>query len=249
MLAAERRDEILARLRRDGRVVVAELVAALGVSEDTVRRDLQELAALGLLRRVHGGALPVAPDLLPFERRSEVSATAKIALAEAALPLLGSARTLVIDGGTTAVEVARRLPSAWSGVVVTNAPPVAAALAAHPRAEVVLVGGRLLKDEQVAVGPVAVDAFRALRADVCVLGVCAFHPEVGATAANGEEAQVKREMVACSTTVVALATTDKLNTSYPWVVAAISEIDHLITDGAEDVTSPFAATGAAVVAV
>ena len=249
MLAAERRDEILARLQRDGRVVVAELVAALGVSEDTVRRDLHELAGLGLLCRVHGGALPVAPDPLPFERRSEVAATAKIALAELAIPLLASARTLVIDGGTTAVEVARRLPSAWSGVVVTNAPPVATALAAHPGAEVVLVGGRLLKDEQVAVGPVAVDAFRALRADVCILGVCAFHPEVGATAANGEEAQVKREMVACATTVVALATMDKLNASYPWVVAAISEIDHLITDGAEDVTSPFTAAGVAVVAV
>ena len=249
MLAAERKDEILARLQRDGRVVVAELVAALSVSEDTIRRDLQELAALELLCRVHGGALPVAPDLPPFVGRSEVAATAKVALAEAAIPLLESARTLVIDGGTTAVEVARRLPAAWTGVVVTNAPPVAAALAAHPRAEVVLVGGRLLKDEQVAVGPVAVDAFRALRADVCLLGICAFHPEVGATAASVEEAQVKREMVACATTVVALATTDKLNASYPWVVASISEIDHLITDGAEDMTRAFAAAGADVVAV
>src|SRR4029077_10744123 len=117
MLAAERRDEILARLRHDGRVVVAELVAGLSVSEDTVRRDLQELAGLGLLHRVHGGALPAAPEVLPFERRLEVAPRAKVALAEAALPLLESARTLVIDGGTTAVEVARRLPSAWSGVV------------------------------------------------------------------------------------------------------------------------------------
>jgi DeoR/GlpR family transcriptional regulator of sugar metabolism len=249
MLAAERRDEILARLRRDGRVVVAELVSGLSVSEDTVRRDLQELAGLGLLNRVHGGALPAAPQVLPFERRLEVAPQAKVALAEAALPLLESARTLVIDGGTTAVEVARRLPSAWSGVVVTNAPPVAAALAAHRRGEVVLVGGRLLKDEQVAVGPVAVDAFRALRADVCVLGICAFHPEVGATAVSSEEAQVKREMVACSTTVVALATQDKLHTSYPWVVAPIQEIDHLITDGREDMTNAFAAAGVDVVAV
>jgi DeoR/GlpR family transcriptional regulator of sugar metabolism len=248
-LAAERRDEILARLQCDGRVVVAELVTALSVSEDTVRRDLQELAGLGLLCRVHGGALPVAPDLLSFERRSQVAAPAKVALAEAAIPLLESARTLVIDGGTTAVEVARRLPSTWTGVVVTNAPPVAAALVAHPTVEIVLVGGRLLRDEQVAVGQVAVDAFRALRADACLLGICAFHPEVGATAANSEEAQVKREMVACAATVVALATTDKLNVAYPWVVASISEIDHLITDAAEDMTSAFAAAGADVVAV
>jgi DeoR/GlpR family transcriptional regulator of sugar metabolism len=248
-LAAERRDKILARLQRDGRVVVADLVAALSVSEDTVRRDLQELAGLGLLVRVHGGALPVAPGVPPFERRSQAGVTSKVALAEAAMPLLEPARTLVIDGGTTAVEVARRLPSSWSGVVVTNAPPVAAALAPHPRAEVVLVGGRLLKDEQVAVGPVAVDAFRALRADVCLLGICAFHPEVGATAANSEEAQVKRAMVACAETIVALATPDKLNASYPWVVASLSEIDHLITDGAEDVMSAFAAAATDAVAV
>lgn len=249
MLAAERRDEILARLQRDGRVVVAELVSGLSVSEDTVRRDLHELAELGLLHRVHGGALPAGPEVLPFERRLEVAPQAKVALAEATVPLLESARTLVIDGGTTAVEVARRLPPAWGGVVVTNAPPVAAALAGHSRAEVVLVGGRLLKDEQVAVGPVAVDAFRALHAEVCLLGICAVDPDVGATAASSEEAQVKREMVACSATVFALATQDKLHTSYPWVVAPIHEIDRLITDGREDVTSAFVAAGVDVVMV
>ena len=249
VLAAERKHEILARLERDGRVQVAELVAGLSVSEDTIRRDLQELTAQGLARRVHGGALVSPPEVLPFERRLEVARKDKIALAEAAVPLVESARTLVVDGGTTATELARRLAVTWDGTVVTNAPPVAAALAAHPKAEVVLVGGRLLKDEQVAVGPVAVDAFRSLRADVCVLGVCAFDPEVGATAANDEEAYVKRAMVGCSVTVVALATRDKLHTSYPWLVATLKEIDHLVTDGGDDLTSAFAAAGVSVVAV
>lgn len=248
-MAAERKEEILARLGRDGRVVVAELVAGLSVSEDTIRRDLHELGALGLLYRVHGGALPSAPEVLPFERRLEVAHDEKVALAEAAMPLLESAATLVVDGGTTAVEVARRLPSGWHGTVITNAPPVAAALASHPNAEVVLIGGRLLKEEQVAVGPVAVDGFRTLRADVCVLGVCAFDPEVGATAANEDEAHVKRAMVSCSATVVALATRDKLHASHPWVVAALDEIDHLVTDGDEEMTGRFAVAGVAVVAV
>src|ERR1700761_5622975 len=118
MLVAERREEILARLGRDGRVVVAELVAGLRVSEDTVRRDLQELAALGLLRRVHGGALVPSSGALPFERRLEIAREEKAALAEAAVPLVEAARTLFVDGGTTALEVARRLPSSWDGVVV-----------------------------------------------------------------------------------------------------------------------------------
>ena len=249
MLAAERKEEILARLGRDGRVVVAELVAGLSVSEDTIRRDLQALSGLGLLHRVHGGALPPLPESLTFERRLEVAREEKAVLAEAAVPLLASAHTLVVDGGTTAVEVASRLPWDWSGVVVTNAPPVATALAAHPKAEVIVVGGRLLKDEQVTVGSVAVDAFRALRADVCVLGVCALDPEIGVTAANGEEAHVKRAMVDCSDTVVALATRDKLHTSYPWVVAALEAIDRLVTDADARTTSAFAAAGVGVVAV
>jgi len=249
MLAAERRDEILARLGRDGRVVVAELVAGLSVSEDTIRRDLQELGAMGLLHRVHGGALPSPPEALPFARRLEVGREEKRALAMAALPLVESARTLVLDGGTTAVELAGRLPSSWSGTVVTNAPPVATALAGHPEAEVVVVGGRLLKDEQVAVGPAAVDAFRALHADVCVLGVCAIDPVLGATTLDADEAHVKRAMVACSEQVVALVTRDKLHTSYPWVVAGVEEIDGLVTDGDGDSTSAFALAGVKVVGV
>lgn len=248
MLAAERRDEILARLGRDGRVVVAELVVGLSVSEDTIRRDLQELGEMGLLQRVHGGALP-SPPALPFERRLEIGRQEKRALAIRALPLVESARTLVLDGGTTAVELARRLPSSWEGTVVTNALPVAAALAGHPGAEVVVVGGRLLKAEQVTVGPVAVDAFRAVQADVCVLGVCALDPLVGATAVDGEEAHVKRAMVGCSRKVVLLVTSDKLHTSYPWVVAGLEEIDDLVTDGSKDLTNAFAAAGVNVVAV
>jgi DeoR/GlpR family transcriptional regulator of sugar metabolism len=246
MLAAERKQAILARLERDGRVVVAELVGGLSVSEDTIRRDLQELAASGRLRRVHGGALPCLAEALPFERRLEIAHEEKVALAERAVPLVASARTLVVDGGTTALEVARRLPWGWDGVAVTNAPPVASALAAHPKAEVVLIGGRLLKDEQVAVGPAAVDAFRAIRADACLLGVCAFHPEVGATSASEQEAHVKRAMIACSSEVIALATRDKLHAAYPWVVASLEEIDYLVTDGEEDLTSAFTVAGVRV---
>lgn len=249
MLAAERRHEILARLDRDGRVVVAELVAGLSVSEDTVRRDLEELAGRGLLHRVHGGALAQAPETLPFERRLGIDTEEKVALAKAAVPFVETARTVVVDGGTTALEVARHLPPSWDGVVVTNAPPVAAALAAHPRAEVVVLGGRLLKDEQVTVGPVAIDALRAVRADACVLGICAFDPKLGVMTANEDEAQVKRAMIACSDRVVALATRDKLHTSSPWVVASLDEIDHLVTDGGKDLTSAFAAAGVSVVAV
>lgn len=249
MLTAERKQAILAQVERDGRVVASELVTSLGVSEDTVRRDLKDLADQGLLQRVHGGALASAPAAGSFTQRLEVSHEEKAALAEAALPLLASARVIVLDGGTTTLELARRLPLLYDGIVVTNSPPVASALANHPKAEVMLVGGRLLKDAQVAVGAAAVEAFHTVRADVCVLGICSLHPDIGVTTLDDEEAYVKRAMVASAGEVIALATADKLRTASPWVVAQLSEIDHLVTDGGDELTRPYTSAGIDVVAV
>jgi DeoR/GlpR family transcriptional regulator of sugar metabolism len=249
MLTTERRQSILAQLGRDGRVVASELVASLGVSDDTVRRDLRDLAERGLLQRVHGGALPAALPPVTFARRLEAANEEKVAVAEAALPLLDGARVIVFDGGTTALELARRLPPAYNGTVVTNAPPVASALAEHAHVDVVLVGGRLLKDAQVAVGAATVAALRAVRADVCVLGVCSFHPDVGVSALDADEADVKRAMIACAGEVIALATADKLRSASTWVVASLAEIDHLVTDGDDELTRPYTTAGINVVAV
>jgi DeoR/GlpR family transcriptional regulator of sugar metabolism len=247
MLTAERRQVILTRLERDGKVVASELVDALGVSEDTVRRDLRELASGGLVQRVHGGALLPAPTNVSFAQRLHVSAQAKAHLAEAALPLLEGANVLLLDGGTTALELARRLPPDRDCTILTNAPPVAAALAAHPRAEVVLIGGRMLKDSQTTVGAEAIEALRQVRADACVLGICSVDAEVGITTSHHEEAHVKRAMVAVSAEVIALATADKLQTASPWVVAPVTDLTHLVTDAGEDVTAPYAAVGVSVV--
>jgi DeoR/GlpR family transcriptional regulator of sugar metabolism len=247
MLTAERRREILSRLERDGKLVASELVAELGVSDDTVRRDLRELAAGGLLQRVHGGALPPAPPTASFAQRLNVAPEAKAHLAQAALPLLDGADVVLLDGGTTALELARRLPPDRDCTVLTNAPPVAAALASHPRAEVVLLGGRLLKDSQVTVGAATVDALRQVRADACVLGICSLHPELGVTATDHEEAHVKRAMVQASADVIALATADKLRTMSPWLVAPLADVTHLVTDADEDLIADYANAGVSVV--
>ncbi len=249
MLTAERRQAILARVERDGRVVASELVVSLGVSEDTVRRDLRDLAERGLLHRVHGGALASAPPNNSFTDRLQVSQEEKAALAEAALPLVVGTRVIVLDGGTTTLELARRLPPRYDGTVVTNSPPVALALANHPKAEVMLVGGRLLREAQVAVGAAAVEAFHMVRADICVLGICSLHPDVGVTTLGGEEAYVKRAMVASAGEVIALATADKLRTASPWVVAQLADIDHLVTDASYELTRPYTSAGIDVVVV
>jgi DeoR/GlpR family transcriptional regulator of sugar metabolism len=248
MLTAERRREILTRLDRDGKVVASELVAALGVSEDTVRRDLRELAAGGLVQRVHGGALPPAPPAASFEQRLHGAPEAKAHLAEAALPLLETANVLVLDGGTTALELARRLPRDRDRTVLTNAPSVAAALAQHPRVEVILIGGRLLKHEQVTVGSAAVDALRQVRADACVLGLCSLHPELGITATDHDEAHVKRAMVEASADVIVLATADKLRAGSAYRVAPVAELTHVVAEAAapDELLDPYRALGVTV---
>jgi DeoR/GlpR family transcriptional regulator of sugar metabolism len=248
LLSAERRQAILATLERDGTVVAARLVDELGVSEDTIRRDLRELAAQGLVQRVHGGALAPAPQPGTFADRSETCTAEKVALAQAAVGVLAGARVILLDGSTTNLELARRLPPERACTVLTNSPPIAAALAAHPSAEVVMIGGRLEKAAQVTVGATAVDFIRTVRADACVLGVCALHPEAGLSTDELEEAHVKRAMVAASADVIALATTDKLSAGSPYLVAPVSELTHVVAEAAapDALLDPYRAAGVTV---
>jgi DeoR/GlpR family transcriptional regulator of sugar metabolism len=248
MLSAERRQAILDALERDGKVVAARLVDELGVSEDTVRRDLRELADQGLVQRVHGGALPPAPQLGSFAHRRRTAMPAKAALAEAAVRVLAGARVVLLDGSTTNLEVARRLPPERACTVLTNSPPIAAALADHPTAEVVVIGGRLDKRSQVTVGAAVVEFLRTVRADACVLGVCALHPEAGLSTDDLEEAHVKRAMVAASADVVALATADKLRAASPYIVAPVEELTHVVSeaDAPDALLDPYRALGVTV---
>ena len=248
LLSAERRQAILATLERDGKVVAARLVDELGVSEDTIRRDLRELAAQGLVQRVHGGALAPAPQPGTFADRSETCTAEKVALAQAAVGVLAGARVILLDGSTTNLELARRLPPERACTVLTNSPPIAAALAEHPSAEVVMIGGRLEKAAQVTVGATAVDFIRSVRADACVLGVCALHPEAGLSTDELEEAHVKRAMVAASADVIALATTDKLSAGSPYLVAPVAELTHVVAEAAapDALLDPYRAAGVTV---
>ena len=219
------------------------------MSEDTVRRDLRELAAQGLVQRVHGGALQPAPQQGSFSSRRAMSADAKPALAQAAVALLARARVVILDGSTTNLELARRLRRGPATVtVLTNSPPIAAALAEHPSAEVVMIGGRLDKHAQVTVGAAAVDFLRTVRADACVLGVCALHPEAGLSTDDLEEAHVKRAMVEASADVIALATADKLRAGSAYLVAPAAELTHVVVEAAADdeLLEPYRAAGVTV---
>jgi DeoR/GlpR family transcriptional regulator of sugar metabolism len=249
MLTEERRQAILERLRSDGKVVAAELSASLAVSPDTVRRDLQELADAGLLRRVHGGALPPAVGALPYAVRREQAPAAKAAIARATSRLLRDGQVILLDAGTTTLEVARHLPPELRATVITNSPPIAVELAEHPGVEVTVLGGVLDKEARALLGAATLEALRAVRPDVLVLGVCSLHPEVGITVTNLEEAYVKRAMIANAAEVIAVSSADKLGSAGPYVVAPIDELTHLVTERPGDAgqLAPYRALGIEVV--
>ena len=143
MLAAERRDLLLATLRRDGKIVAKTAAAELGLSEDSIRRDLRELAAEGLCQRVYGGALPVSPAVADYAGRRQVAVAGKERVAAAAVRLIDLGSTVILDGGTTALAVAAALPPALRCTVVTPSPTVATALVEHPVADVIVLRGPL----------------------------------------------------------------------------------------------------------
>ena len=221
---------ILERLQTQGKVVAAELSSSLEVSPDTVRRDLRDLAEAGLLRRVHGGALPAALGARSYAVRREQAPAAKAAIARATGRLLRDGQVIVLDAGTTTLEVARHLPPELEATIITNSPPIAVELAEHPRVKVSVVGGTLEKDSHALVGASAVAAFSSVRADVLVLGVCSLHPEIGITVLDLEEVYVKRAMVANAAEVVAVAAAGKLGSAAPYVVAPLDELTYLVTE-------------------
>jgi len=245
MLTDERRSLILDRLRTHGRVLAADLTAELEVSSDTIRRDLRELDDAGLLRRVHGGALPRHGDASPFATRARRAPEAKASIARRAAARVHDGQVVILDGGTTTLELARALRNDLRASVITTSPPIALALAEHPGLEITVVGGTLRRNALVTVGAAAIEALRLVRADVVFLGVCGLHPEIGVTTEDLEERHVKAAMIDGAAEVVALADHDKLGTAMPIVVAPLSAVTHLVTDAEvdDDALAPYRGLG------
>ncbi len=230
VLKEERHRHILDVLGTEGKVLAPELCERLNVSEDTIRRDLQELDSEGKIMRVHGGALSRLPQSLPYVDRRTQNVEAKSAIGRAAARLLKPSQIVFMDGGTTTLQVARSIPKNLHLTVITNSPPISAELSEHNGVEIILLGGRLLKESQVVVGPDTIEQIQRYRADLLFLGTCAIHRKHGITIPHLEEAPVKRAMIRCATSVTAVATADKLNTVAPYVVAEAAAITHLVTE-------------------
>ena len=232
-LPRERQERILERLRRHGRVVAADLAVEFRVSEDSIRRDLRELAARDLCKRVYGGAL-LTTTVVPLEKRRHEHVERKRALAAVAVTLVSPRQILFIDAGSTSSAIASALPEGYDLTVVTNAPDVALAVIGRPGFEVLCIGGRI--DPQIggAIGSMALRQIQGIRADLCFPGVCAADAQTGLWTLDAEEVVLKQTMIEASGETVLVATREKLIRAATHHTAPVESITHLVTERATD---------------
>jgi DeoR/GlpR family transcriptional regulator of sugar metabolism len=251
MLPSRRKQLILQRLHKDGQIIAKSLSVELALSEDTIRRDLRELAAEGLLQRVHGGALPASPAVVNFAGRQQLASDGKAAIGKAAAGMIQSGQVVAIDGGTTAVQLARRIPRDLAATVVTHSPSIAMELLEHSNLEVVLIGGTLFKHSIVAVGATAQDQISRIRCDIYFMGVTGIHPRSGLTTGDFEEAAIKRALSQSAAETVALLSAEKVGTASPYLVIGLSELSGLITEKKVEprLLDPYRAIGITVTTV
>ncbi len=244
LLLGERQDLIRTRLDLSGRVIAAELALELGVSEDTIRRDLREMAASGLCRRVYGGALRIAQSSTSMNERMAVGSERKAALGRVAAGLIPAGATVFLDAGSTNLALARALPLGSDLTVVTNAPAIAAAALERDIATIQL-GGLIDPGVGGAIGAKAMRDAEAFRPDVLVLGVCGIDPEAGITAYSFEDAEFKRFVTSRSKTVLVTFTNDKLSIAAPYSVVPLSRVTRAVieVDAAESDVAALAASG------
>ncbi|WP_075559167.1 DeoR/GlpR family DNA-binding transcription regulator [Parabacteroides timonensis] len=230
MLKEERQQYILNRINQNYRIYITALSAELGVSDDTLRRDLTELDERGLLTKVHGGAIAKSGIPIEFTDRLNTRIPAKQQMAAKVIPMFRSGDILLIDGGTSNLEVARKIPLNMELTVYTNSFPIVNALLNHPKLELIFLGGKVFPSSQVTVGVSVFQALQTIRPNWLVLGISDVHPQQGLTAPDREEAMMKRLMIERAQKRIILADGYKLNTAEAYSVASLGDIDYLVTE-------------------
>lgn len=236
MYAEERQREILRRARAQGRVDVVTLAEDLSVTTETIRRDLTALDRAGVVRRVHGGAMPV--ERLGFEpalaARDTVMTAEKERIAKAATAELPEEGAVIIDAGSTTERLANALPLDRELTVVVNSPPLATLLAGHTNLTVIMLGGRVRPRTLATVDDWNLQLLSQLHVDVAFMGTNGLSLECGLTTPDPAEAAVKRAMIGAARRAVVLADHTKAGNDYLARFAAIPDVDTLITDDGLD---------------
>jgi len=230
MLKKERQRIILNEVALHNKVLLADIANQLDVSIDTVRRDVKELDAEDQLRKVHGGAVSLGFANHSPVRHNVYALEEKITIAEKALALISENAVVLIDGGTTCLELARLLPETLSLTCFTLSLPVAMELLNKPNVETIFIGGSLSKDSQISIGPSTIHDLSRIKLDYSFLGTGYVDVGFGLTEFDWDIVQTKRAMIRSSKRAVLLCISEKLNSQHRYKTCDINEIDTMITE-------------------
>ncbi|MEO6611418.1 MAG: DeoR/GlpR family DNA-binding transcription regulator [Chitinophagaceae bacterium] len=248
MLKKERQAYILHQVNLHNKVLSSSLCTDIHVSEDTIRRDLQELADEGKVIKVHGGALSHSFNQVHFSTNGVYSQNQKKTIAQKAVGLISNGMFVLTSGGTTIIEMARSLPPQLKATFISGSIPAILEYMHHPNIEVILVGDKISKNSKITVGSEAIAKIRQVKADICFLGTNAIDVEHGITDNDWEVVQLKRAMIESSKMVVCLSIAEKINSVQPIRVCGLDEIDMLITElpATDNLLKPYIEAGVKV---
>ena len=229
MLKEERQAFIIKQINLHNKVLSSDLSLKLNVSEDTVRRDLNELAESGQILKVHGGALSKSFHY-PFSQSEVYAKESKKEIAHKVIDLMQDGMSVLVGGGTTMIEVARMIPDTLRCTFFTVSPLVALELAERPNVNVILLGGQLSKNSHIMIGAQVVNQLSEIKVDLCILGTNSLSIEDGLTDSDWEVVQVKKAMIRSAKKTVIMSIAEKLGSNQNMKICDLNSIHYLVTD-------------------
>ena len=229
MLKKERQEFILHQLNLHNKILCADLSNKMGVSDDTIRRDLQELAQEDKLIKVHGGALSKSFHTA-FDRKMVYNLEDKHIIAQKTAALVQSGMYILTSGGTSILEFAKSLDTNLNATFFTCSLNAAIEFAHHPSIEVVMIGDKVSKDSMLTTGASAVQTIESIQADLFILGINSLDTQFGLSENDWEVVQIKKAMIKASKKTICIGISEKLNSQQKIKVANLDEIDILITE-------------------
>jgi len=245
VLKKERQAYILHQVNLHNKVLSSSLSTDINVSEDTIRRDLMELASEGKVIKVHGGALSSSFSKVDYPTNEVYSLNQKKRIAQKAISLIGNGMFVLTSGGTTILEMARMLPHQLKATFISGSIAAILEYINHPNIEVIIIGDKISKSSKITVGSEAIAKIRQMKPDLCFLGTNAIDLKHGITDGDWEVVQLKRAMIESSQRVIGLSIAEKLNTIQPIHICEATKIDTLITELSADdpLLKPYADAG------
>jgi DeoR/GlpR family transcriptional regulator of sugar metabolism len=230
MLKKERHQFIMDKFQDVEKINTIDLALELDISEDTIRRDFNELHNRGLINKVYGGAFLVKNKSKSVFDIAIINEDKKIVVAQKALSFLSEGQVIIMSGGTTNLSFCKLIPIDFTATIYTYSLPIAMQLSQHPNIELIFIGGKLQKNAMVTVGIDVVQVLSKIKADVCFMGVSSIDVEQGLTEIGYEVSVVKKEMIKASDKVIVLVTSDKMNNKMPHKVCDLERLHAMVTD-------------------